>query len=143
MFFLAGEAGIGKSRLLAEIRGRGLNEGFLALRGDCFESDLTFPYAPLIDGLRLFFASRSPSDGRVTLEMEIAEGDLVAGYETWRGTHTGEFFGIPASGRPVTFKVNDIIRVANGKIVEHWAVTDNLSLMQQIGAIPEPDEAGI
>ena len=76
-------------------------------------------------------------------QMEIAEGDLVAGYETWHGTHTGEFFGIPASGKPVTFKVNDIVRVANGKIVEHWAVTDNLSLMQQIGAIPEPDETGI
>src|SRR5688500_9577890 len=61
-FILAGEAGIGKSRLLAEIRHCGLSEGFLVLQGDCFEADLTFPYAPLIDGLRFFFASRAPGE---------------------------------------------------------------------------------
>jgi predicted ester cyclase len=41
----------------------------------------------------------------------------------------------------VTFKVIDIVRVANGQIVEHWAVSDNLSLLQQLGAIPTPDQA--
>jgi DNA-binding CsgD family transcriptional regulator len=61
-FILVGEAGIGKSRMLAELRGYGQTKGFLVLQGDCFESDLTFPYAPLIDGLRLFFASRSPGE---------------------------------------------------------------------------------
>jgi predicted ester cyclase len=97
------------------------------------------------EAAKYFFAQwrQGFPDGQVTLEKEIAEGDLVSVYETWRGTHTGEFFGIPASGKPVSFKVIDILRVANGKFVEHWAVADNLSLMQQIGAIPEPDEVGI
>ncbi len=99
---------------------------------------------PGLEGLRAFFAAwrRGFPDGRVTLELEIAEDDLMAGYETWRGTHQGEFFGIPPSGQPVTFKVIDIVRVANGKVVEHWAVSDNLSLMQQLGAIPAPGQAG-
>ncbi|MGH2522631.1 MAG: ester cyclase, partial [Anaerolineales bacterium] len=59
----------------------------------------------------------------------------------WHGTQTGEFLGMPANGKPVRCKVVDIVRIGNGKIVEHWAVTDNLSLMQQIGAIPAPEGA--
>ena len=81
-------------------------------------------------------------DLQVTVDQELADGDRVMFYETWRGTHQGEFFGIPPSGQPVTFKVIDIVRVANGKVVEHWAVSDNLSLMQQLGAIPAPGQAG-
>jgi DNA-binding CsgD family transcriptional regulator len=59
-FLLTGEAGVGKSRLLAELRRR--SDGFLILQGHCFESDLTFPYAPLIDALRSFFAHHSPAE---------------------------------------------------------------------------------
>ncbi|HEX9921257.1 MAG TPA: ATP-binding protein, partial [Anaerolineae bacterium] len=58
---VTGEAGVGKSRLLAEIRRRSENAGFLTLQGHCFEPDLTFPYAPLIDGLRAFFVAQPPS----------------------------------------------------------------------------------
>jgi tetratricopeptide (TPR) repeat protein len=57
---LSGEAGVGKSRLLAEIRSRAGAAGFLALLGYCFEPDVAFPYAPLIDGLRHFFAHHQP-----------------------------------------------------------------------------------
>jgi len=46
--------------------------------------------------------------------------------------------GIPPTGKAVTMPVIDIVRLANGKIVEHWGVSDNLSLMQQLGAIPTP-----
>jgi DNA-binding CsgD family transcriptional regulator len=53
---LAGEAGVGKSRLVAEIRGRAAADGFTILAGQCFERDVVFPYAPLIDALRGFFA---------------------------------------------------------------------------------------
>lgn len=60
-FTLVGEAGVGKSRLLAALRRRAEGEGFLILQGHCFEPDLTFPYAPLIDALRAFFAVQSTS----------------------------------------------------------------------------------
>jgi predicted ester cyclase len=45
--------------------------------------------------------------------------------------------GIPATGKTVEFSTTDIIRVVDGKVAEHWGTTDNLRLMQQIGAIPE------
>ncbi|MBI3958830.1 MAG: AAA family ATPase [Chloroflexi bacterium] len=55
---LAGEAGVGKSRLVAEIRQRAVRESFTILEGCCFERDLLFPYAPLIDALRAFLATQ-------------------------------------------------------------------------------------
>jgi DNA-binding CsgD family transcriptional regulator len=60
-FTVVGEAGVGKSRLLAEIRSRAEAAGYLTLPGHCFEPDLTFPYASLIDALRAYFARLSPA----------------------------------------------------------------------------------
>ncbi len=57
---ITGDAGIGKSRLLTDIHRRAAAEGFLTLRGYCFEQDLSFPYAPLIDALRTYLAQRTP-----------------------------------------------------------------------------------
>ena len=93
---------------------------------------------PGIEGVKALFAElrRGFPDVKATVELVIAEGDLVAGYLVWSGTHTGEFTGIPPSGKPVNFKIVDIARIADNQIVEHWGVTDNLALMQQIGVIP-------
>ncbi|HKZ86047.1 MAG TPA: ester cyclase [Anaerolineae bacterium] len=74
-------------------------------------------------------------DWRVTIVDLIAEGDRVAARITMTGTQTGEFFGIPPSGR--TFRITGIYiaRIANGKIVEHRGVEDALGLMRQLGAM--------
>jgi DNA-binding CsgD family transcriptional regulator len=64
---IAGEAGIGKSRLLSEIRHRAEAERFLILQGYCFEQDLSFPYAPLVDALRAHLAQRAPIEINATL----------------------------------------------------------------------------
>jgi predicted ester cyclase len=64
----------------------------------------------------------------------ISEGDQVVGRFEVRGTHRGEFMGIPATGREVLYEEIVIVRLAGGKIVEHWSVADGLSLMKQIGA---------
>ena len=77
-------------------------------------------------------------DLRATVEDEIADGDKVVVRSTWRGTHQGEFQGIPATGKQVSFPVIDIVRFENGKAVEHWGLVDAMSLMQQLGAIPGP-----
>jgi len=72
-----------------------------------------------------------------TLEDLVAEGDKVAQRITWTGTHLGDFMGIPATGKSVSILVLDIIRVVDGRIVEHWGLMDSTALMQQIGAFPE------
>ncbi len=64
---LAGEAGIGKTRLLIELRRRAAGEHFLVLQGNCFEPDVAFPYAPWIDALRLLFGRRSAEEIREVL----------------------------------------------------------------------------
>ena len=66
----------------------------------------------------------------------IAEDDKVVARVTMTGTHTGDFWGFPATGNNVTFTGIYIARIENGKIVEHWAEEDGISLMQQIGSMP-------
>jgi predicted ester cyclase len=76
------------------------------------------------------------SDLRWDCESPIAEGDKVALRVMMHGTHRGEFFGIPPTGKRVTVSGIHILRIANGKIAEHWGNNDDLSMMQQLGAAP-------
>jgi len=63
----------------------------------------------------------------------FADGDVVILRWTFRGTHTGEFNGIAPTGRSVTATGVDILRIADGKIVERWAYDDG-SLMTQLAS---------
>jgi predicted ester cyclase len=81
-------------------------------------------------------------DFRYTVEDEIAEGDTVVLRATARGTHQGEFFGIPATGKQATWTEMHICRLAGGRIAEHWVEQDNLGLLQQLGVIPAPGQSG-
>lgn len=60
---------------------------------------------------------------------------------TGTGVHTGEFLGIPPTGRRVSMSGIAIHRVQDGRIVEHWAQIDALGLLQQLGAVPAPGTA--
>ena len=75
------------------------------------------------------------SESQITLEDMIAEGDKVAFRGVVRAVHTGEFNGIPASGKSVTVPVIGMAKIVDGKIVEWWNSPDRLSWMQQIGAV--------
>jgi predicted ester cyclase len=77
-----------------------------------------------------------------TFEDQIAEGDKVVSRFTLHGTHTNAFQGIPPTGKAVTIHEIVIDRFAEGKVVEHWASVDMLGLLQQLGAIPQPAQAG-
>jgi len=70
------------------------------------------------------------------IEAQIAEGDLVVTRLRGRGTFTGECLGIPPNGKVVEITGISIHRIADGKLVEHWANADLLGLLQQMGAIP-------
>ena len=67
----------------------------------------------------------------------VEEGDEVWVMVTISGTHQGEFLGVPATGNKVETTAVDRIRVRDGKVVEHWGVTDVLTMMQQMGVIPD------
>ena len=65
----------------------------------------------------------------------LAEADKVVARITMTGTHTGDFWGIPATGGFVEFTGIYIARIANGKIVEHWGEEDGVSLLTQLGVL--------
>ena len=76
-------------------------------------------------------------DLNVVVEHWVAEGDLVVGVMTTKGTQTGEFMGMPASGKKFSIREMHMVRVANGKMAEHWGLSNEMSMMQQLGLMPE------
>ena len=76
----------------------------------------------------------------VILDM-IAEGDRVMVRYKIEGTHEGDLFGVPPTGRRISIESITVERVSEGKIREHWRVTDTLDMMQQLGAVPAPQQA--
>jgi steroid delta-isomerase-like uncharacterized protein len=71
-------------------------------------------------------------DHDAQVEQVIAEGDLVATYKTFTGTHAGDFFGVPATGRQATIRVMDFVRYADGRIAEHWGIVDLAGVQEQL-----------
>jgi steroid delta-isomerase-like uncharacterized protein len=93
------------------------------------------------EGVKQFFAMMRNAfpDLHFAVEEMLAEGDLVAAHVTVRGTHTGgEFMGIPAGGRSVDFQAMDLVRFGDGIATAHWGVTDMVTMLTQLGAMPEP-----
>ena len=78
------------------------------------------------------------SDVAWTLEEVVAEGDTVAARFAMRGTHDGNFFGVPASGNKISVQAMNFYYLADGQIVGERAQPDLMGVMQQIGAIPGP-----
>jgi steroid delta-isomerase-like uncharacterized protein len=93
-------------------------------------------FPPGSEGVRRFFTTfaQAMGDVRVSIDAIVAEGDLVAVRTTTHGTHTGVLFGIPASGRQLAIDGTDIVRVENGRLVEHWGLTNTVGALQQVGA---------
>jgi len=96
-----------------------------------------------VEDLKHFFAMlHSGFPGfQSTIEDLLSEEDKVAIRFTFRGVHQGEFMGIAPTGKEVTMSGIDILRIADGKLVEMWNQEDVLGMMRQLGAIPEPDQS--
>ena len=128
-------------RLVDEI----MNKGNLAvvdelISADAVDHSLMPGQEPGPEGFKklvTMFRSAFP-DLQVTVEDMIAEGDKVVARVTTRGTHKGEFMGIPPTGKPVTVPEIHIVRIAGGKMVEPWGIEDNMAMMQQLGVISPP-----
>jgi predicted ester cyclase len=115
--------------------------GNLDTMSETVDPDATFgmPGMPsTLEGMKqLFPAFRAAfPDMVITLGELIAEGDTVAYRVTWTGTQSGEFMGIPPTGKRVTVTETHIDQIANGKIVRHDGDADQLGMLQQLGVIP-------
>jgi predicted ester cyclase len=75
-------------------------------------------------------------DVRVTVELQIAEGDMVVTRWKSHATHTGSLFGMPATNKSTSVTGITIDHIVNGKLVESWTEFDNLGSMQKLGVAP-------
>jgi steroid delta-isomerase-like uncharacterized protein len=76
------------------------------------------------------------SDRQVVIADQVVNGDKVATRWKLTGVHSGEFNGIPATGRHVSMTGISIDRIAGGKIVESWEITDDAGLLRQLSVLP-------
>lgn len=83
--------------------------------------------------LRMFRAAFP--DMHATIDDMIAEDDKVVTRTHWHGTHQGEFFGAPATGKEFTLTSTDILRIEDGKVAEHWGNEDDLGMLRQLGIL--------
>jgi predicted ester cyclase len=91
-----------------------------------------------LDALRVYhdsffdnFFSAFP-DIKIEIMLQVSEGDRIATYITSQGTHSGAFCGILPTGKHISTSVIRIDRIQEGKIAEHWSVSDAAGLMQQL-----------
>jgi predicted ester cyclase len=92
-----------------------------------------------IEGVRrtMLWLGRVFSDQRWEVHHVVGEDDMVVVYATQHGCHTGELMGIPPTNLVVAFDYVHILRFRDGKAVEHWSVRDDMTLMRQLGVLPD------
>ncbi|MFS4506128.1 ester cyclase [Clavibacter sp. Sh2141] len=106
------------------------------------EAEFTTPFSPEplrgLDGyLQILGVMRGAiPDVQWTVEQLVIEGDQVAARFELRGTHGGEFLGVPATGKPLAVGASNFYRFSDGKIIDETGQPDLLSLLGQIGALP-------
>ena len=128
-------------RRLYDMINAGDIDGFAAIMADDFVEHEELPgLAPSKEGVLTLFRGYREAfpDLRMTVEDIVASGDKAVARVTTTGTQTGEWMGMPASGRRAEVHLIDIMRFdEDGLVSEHWGVMDMLSMLQQLGAIPE------
>jgi steroid delta-isomerase-like uncharacterized protein len=105
---------------------------------DDFTAHTWGPMPPGRDGLKAAIqrVSAGISDAQMTIEDVIAEGDRVAVRLTSSAVQSGEFMGMPASGKRYEIGEIHIFRLRDGRVAEHWHQADFLGMMRQLGAMP-------
>ena len=69
---------------------------------------------------------------RVEILHQVAEGDMVVTHKVFHAVHRGDFMGIPATGKQITLRLMDMIRLKDGLYTEHWAIRDMPHLIDQL-----------
>jgi steroid delta-isomerase-like uncharacterized protein len=128
-------------RRLYELINGGDVDGFGDMLSDDFiEHEETPGLAPTKDGVKEFFRMYIAAfpDLRFSAEEVLVSGDKVVARARATGTHRGEFMGVPPTNKSVDTPLIDIIRFGDdGLAREHWGVFDAMTMMQQLGVVPE------
>jgi predicted ester cyclase len=105
------------------------------MKEDYIQHNLLVPQGR--DGFQSFFqdAFHAVPDWKYALKNIISGGDFVWVYGTYSGTQTGEWLGIPATGKAFAFDAVDIFRLEGGRLAEHWDVMDVYGLFKQLGVV--------
>lgn len=78
---------------------------------------------------------RGMPDFKNPLDLIVADGDLAVSSGRVTGTHTGDLWGMPATGRSIDYPVIGILRFRDGQAVERWGVADSLTMLRQLGLL--------
>jgi len=119
------------------------NKGNLLILGDIVHPQYQYssPDSQLtgIDELKAFIQGFRSAFPDLNLEIDnlIACGEQTSTGFTLRGTHEGDFMGIPATHKPVEVQGIVMTKFKDNKIIEDWEILDNLSFLQQLGVVPE------
>jgi steroid delta-isomerase-like uncharacterized protein len=124
------------------------NEGNLDLADEIFASDYQH-HDPANPDPRPMIGSQAVKDHLTSLrgafpdlvfqvDDMLAEDDDIVVRWTVRGTNTGDYFGMPATGKPIEITGMNTWRTRDGKAVEGWVNRDDIGLLQQLGVIPSP-----
>jgi steroid delta-isomerase-like uncharacterized protein len=105
---------------------------------DCINHAMPGPDNCGLEALRVYhdsffddFFTAFP-DIQIEIMQQVAEGNQVVTYITSKGTHSGPFYGISPTAKSISTSVIRIDRIQDGKIAEHWSVSDAVGLMQQL-----------
>lgn len=120
-----------------------MNKGKLDMFNDSnFTKDVVMHASPTdvvgIDSARAYYANFLTGFSNITFNIKdvFGQGDKLVKYWNFKGTHTGVFFGIPATGKTVSIDGTTLVRMSNGKIAEERDFYDNLDFMTQLGLMP-------
>lgn len=121
----------------------GFNQGHLAVVDELVAADSREHQRGSGDGVEgtrntiKYLRSAFP-DFTITIDELVVAGDKVWARQRGGGTNSGSFAGRPATGRVAFTDVIDVVRIQDGKIVEHWGVPDQLGMMMQLGHVSPP-----
>lgn len=109
-----------------------------------FTKDVVMHVSPAdivgIDSSRAYYANFLTGFSKITFTIKdvFGQGNKLVKYWNFKGTHTGVFFGIPATGKTVSLDGTTLVRMSNGKIAEERDFFDNMDFMTQLGLMPAP-----
>ncbi|HEY5687604.1 MAG TPA: ester cyclase [Yeosuana sp.] len=127
-----------------------INKGNLDLINDShFTEDITLVMSPEnivgIEGFKDYYSNfvTGFSDVEFTMADVFGQGDKIVKHWNFKGTHSGDFFGIPATGKSVNVEGVTLVQMKDGKIAQEQDFMDNMVFLQQLGILSNPENVGI